>query len=116
MEFDLLQGNLNNQKDSRSLKPVKTRSNNIEPLRLFSGYDMLGRRQITNGFDMHTLGQRQISNGFDMLAQRHPNLLGGDHMNRTKKVATNSLLTWDETEFSFWLGKHSGKQGKNEIK
>lgn len=72
---------------------------------------MLGRRQITNGLDMHTLGQRQISNGFDMLAQRHPTLLDGGHMNRTKKVATNPLLTGDQTEFSFWLGKHSGKQG-----
>ena len=105
MELDLLQGNLNNQKDSCTLKPVKTRSNNIEPLRLFNGYDMLGRLQITNGFDMHMLGQRQISNGFDMLvqrqisngfdmlAQRHPTLLDGGHMNRTKKVATNPLLT-----------------------
>lgn len=40
--LDLLQGNLNNQKDSRSLKPVKTWSNNIEPVRLFNGFDMLG--------------------------------------------------------------------------
>ena len=70
---------------------------------------MLGQRQISNGFDM--LVQRQISNGFDMLAQRHPTLLDGGHMNRTKKVATNPLLTWDQTEFSFWLRKHSGKQG-----